>query len=87
MALVVILHRFADYDAFRKVYDSAEGLRSSGGVTNHSVHRMAEDPNNILVLHSFDSLDAARAYMGNPELKDAMQRAGLQGPPRIEFFE
>ncbi|WP_267277990.1 hypothetical protein [Arthrobacter sp. CDRTa11] len=51
MALVTLLHRFADYDTFRSVYDSADGLRQSGGVTNHSVHRMADDPNNILVLH------------------------------------
>ncbi|MDR6558426.1 quinol monooxygenase YgiN [Arthrobacter pascens] len=87
MALVTILHRFADYDTFRNVYDSADGLRQAGGVTDHSVHRMADDPNNVLVLHSFDSIDAARAYMNNPKLKDAMQQAGIQGEPRIEFFE
>jgi hypothetical protein len=48
---------------------------------------MADDPNNILVLHYFDSLETARAYLSNPELKGAMQQAGMQGEPRIEFYE
>ena len=87
MALVTLLHRFADYDTFRRVYDSADGLRQSGGVTDHSVHRMADAPNNIMVLHYFDSLETARAYLSNPELKDAMQQAGMQGEPRIEFYD
>ncbi|WP_427135548.1 hypothetical protein [Pseudarthrobacter sp. S9] len=39
------------------------------------------------VLHHFGSVDAARAFFANPELRDAMQRGGVQGEPRIEFFE
>ncbi|MDQ0690224.1 antibiotic biosynthesis monooxygenase [Arthrobacter sp. W4I7] len=87
MPLVTILHRFADYDAFRRVYDSADGLRQSGGVTDHSVHRMADDPSNVLVLHYFDSLETARAFVNHPGLRDAMQQAGMQGEPRFEFYE
>jgi hypothetical protein len=29
---------------------------------------MADDPNNVLALHYFDSVDAARAFFANPEL-------------------
>lgn len=87
MALSLVLHKVADYDAWRKVYDSVADLQSSGGVTRESVHRMADDPNNILVLHYFDSVDAARTFFANPELREAMQRGGVQGEPRIEFFE
>jgi hypothetical protein len=39
------------------------------------------------VLHYFDSLETARAYLSNSKLKDAMQQAGMQGEPRIEFYE
>ena len=48
---------------------------------------MAGDPDNVLVLRYFDTVDAAKAFFANPELKDAMQRGGVQGEPRIEFFE
>jgi heme-degrading monooxygenase HmoA len=87
MALSLVLHKVADYEEWRKVYDSVAALQSREGVTQQSVHRMADDPNTVLVLHYFDSVDAARAFFANPELRDAMQRGGVQGEPRIEFFE
>jgi hypothetical protein len=87
MALSLVLHRVADYDAWRKVYDSFADAQKAGGVTKESVHRLAGDPDNVLVLHYFDTVDAAKAFFANPELKDAMQRGGVQGEPRIEYFE
>ncbi|MEV7647093.1 hypothetical protein [Arthrobacter sp. NPDC089319] len=86
MALLLILHRVANYDAWREVYDSVADLQKSAGVTRESVHRMVDDPNNVLVLHYFDSVDQARAFTTLPELKDAIQRAGVQGEPRFEFY-
>ncbi|TJY71386.1 cyclase [Arthrobacter sp. CAU 1506] len=87
MALLLTLHRVADYDAWRKVYDSVADMQAAAEVTSESVHRMVDDPNNVLVLHYFDSVDKARAFTTLPQLKDAMQRAGVQGEPRFEFFE
>jgi hypothetical protein len=41
----------------------------------------------VLVLHSFDSMAAAEAFVASPELREAMQKAGVEGMPRIDFFE
>jgi quinol monooxygenase YgiN len=87
MAVSLVLHRVADYDAWRKVYDSVSQMQNDGGVTQQSVHRMADDPDNVLVIHYFNDVETARAFFASPELKDAMQRAGVQGEPRIEYFE
>ena len=89
MALSLVLHRVADYDAWRKVYDSdtVAELQKAAGVSRESVHRMEGDPDNILVLHYFDSIDAAKSFFAKPELRDAMKNGGVQGEPRIEFFE
>ncbi|MGY3379466.1 cyclase [Arthrobacter sp. H-02-3] len=87
MALLAIQHRVADYDTWRKVYDSAADMQKSAGVTSESVHRMADDPDTVLVLHYFDSVEKARALAANPELKQAVQRSGIVGEPRIEIYE
>ena len=87
MAMTVVLHRVADYDAWRQVYDSVADMQKSGGVVAESVHRMAGDRDNVLVLHEFDTLEHARQFFADPEIEQAMQRAGVQGPPRIEFYE
>jgi len=87
MATSVVLHRVTDYAAWRQVYDSVADLQKAGGVTAESVHHMAGDPDNILVIHHFTTVDAARGFFANPELGDAMRRAGVVGEPRIEFYE
>lgn len=89
MAVSLILHRVAEYDAWRKVYDSDSvgDMQKDGGVTKESVHRMVDDPNNVLVIHHFDDVATAKAFFGRDDLKDAMQRAGVQGEPRVELFE
>ncbi|MFC7850163.1 hypothetical protein ACFUTU_16970 [Arthrobacter sp. NPDC057388] len=87
MAVSLVLHRVADYDAWRKVYDSVAGMQNDGGVTQQSVHRMADDPDNVLVIHHFKDVATAKAFFASPDLKDAMQRSGVQGEPRIEYFE
>lgn len=87
MAISLVLHRVDDYDAWRGVYDSVAPLQAEGGVTAESVHRMAGDPDNVLVIHEFDSVATAQAFFANPELLAAMRQGGVKGEPRIEFYE
>ena len=35
----------------------------------------------------FETTEAARAFVESADLKEAMQRAGVAGQPRIEIFE
>jgi hypothetical protein len=87
MTVALILHRVANYDAWRTVYASVGDMQRDGGVTQASVHRMVDDPNNVLVIHHFDNIETARAFFGRDDLRDAMQRGGVQGEPRVELFE
>ncbi len=87
MAISLILHRVDDYDAWREVYASVAQMQAAGGVSAESVHRMTGDPDNVLVIHEFDSVETARAFFANPDLKEAMQRGGVKGEPRIEFYD
>lgn len=87
MATTVILHQVADYPRWRQAYDEFEPTQKAGGVIRESVYQAKGDPNNVLVLHTFSTMGEAERFLANPELKTAMQRAGVQGDPRIEIFE
>jgi len=87
MATALVQHRVNDYDAFREVYDSVAPMQAAGGVIAESVHRMVGDPDNVLVIHEFSSVETAREFFANPELRDAMVRGGVKGEPRIEFYD
>jgi phosphohistidine phosphatase SixA len=87
MALLVLLHRVKDYAAWRKVYDEVAPMQKAGGVTAESVFRAKDDPNNVLVLHHFASMPEAVAFMNGSDLREAMERAGVEGEPRLEFYD
>jgi hypothetical protein len=88
MATTFVLHRVADYDAWRRVYDGVAGLQRAGGVTAAEVYRAADDPSNVLVMHRFGTADEARAFFANPDLRAAMQEAGVDmGSFRLELYE
>lgn len=83
--LMVVQHPVKDFDAWRNEYDRAQPIRDKYGVTDATVFRNADDPNEITGLHWFPSVDAAQAFAADPDLKDAMAKAGVSGPARIEI--
>ena len=50
------------------------------------IDRVAATPSTVLVTHDFPTIEQARVFVEDPELKALMDRAGVAGPPRIEFY-
>ena len=87
MAHLLIIHRVEDYAKWRAVFDEKVGLRQENGERSAHVFRNADDPNNLVLLFGWDSLDNARSYVQDPRLRAAMQEAGVTGPPQILFLD
>jgi heme-degrading monooxygenase HmoA len=75
--LALVRHRVADFDAWKKEYDGFASIQAEHGVRAHQVLRSIENPNDVIVTHTFDSREAARAFFAMPELKEAMDAAGV----------
>ncbi len=86
MIVAAIQHPVADYEAWKKVYDEENPVKL-GHALFARVNRSVDDPNTITVVAGFESLEKARGFLDNPELKEAMERAGVSGEPRIELYE
>lgn len=84
-ATLIVRHRVNDYGAWRTAYDSVEDLRQQHGCTGAEVLVDPNDKQDVYVLHRFPSLDQAQGFAGSSGLRDAMSRAGVAGPPRIEI--
>jgi len=46
-------------------------------VTNQPVYRSETDPNSVLVMHAFGSSEGAHCFLERPDLRQAMQDAGV----------
>ena len=78
-----VRHEVNDYAAWRKAYNEFDKTRRKLGVTAQAVYSLADNPNDVTVTHDFKSLDKAKAFIASPELKTAMEKAGVKGAPQI----
>ena len=87
MASMFVKLRVADFAAWKPVFDELEPTRRQAGFTAHSVHRDADDPNVIIIAYRVGDIAHAREYASSQDLRQAMQRAGVQGPPEFWFAD
>ncbi len=85
MIVVALQHPVADYDTWKAVYDEAHP--GTFGALFARVNRSVDDPNLVTVVAGFESVEAAKRMIDNPDLKASMDRAGVTAAPRIEMYE
>jgi hypothetical protein len=85
MTTLFVRHQVNDYATWRAAYDEFAPTRARLGVEAASVFQAAGDPLDLTVTHDFATLEAAQAFSGSPELREAMHAAGVQGAPTVWF--
>ena len=87
MAYMFVRQSVQDYEAWKSVFDSFSDLRERNGEKSYQILRQDNGSSEVVGLFEWDNLDNARKYAGSPELKAAMERAGVTGKPEIMFLE
>ena len=62
MGLVVIRSKVKDYATWRSFFDTRESHRAAAGLTNTRVYRMADDPNEVVVLMDTRDTKSAKEF-------------------------
>ncbi len=83
--ILAVNHEVADYDTWKRAFDDFD--KAERGALFHRVNRSVENPNSITVVHGFESPAAAQAFVADPDLADAMKKAGVTGAPRVEIYD
>jgi ABC-type sugar transport system substrate-binding protein len=78
-------HEVTDYAAWKKAYDGFRPTQKKMGIYAQAVYQSTDNPNDVTVTHDFHSLEKAKAFVASPELKAAMEKAGVKGAPQIWF--
>ena len=87
MAYMFVRHSVKDYDAWKVIFDSVADLRRENGERSYQILRQGNGSNEVFALFEWDNLDNAKKYASSPELRAAMERAGVTGKPDISFLE
>ncbi len=83
MAKVIVQHHVVDYDRWYPVFTEHEAVRRQNGATGHSLNRSVADPNTLVIVNDFATLEGARAFSQDPSLPAAMERGGVDGTPQV----
>ena len=83
---MLVQHKVKDFANWKKVYDSQAALRASSGELSDQIYRDISDQNKLTIIFKWSSLENAQKFAQSPELKAAMEKAGVEGPPTITFL-
>jgi hypothetical protein len=83
MTKVIVQHHVVDYDRWFPVFNEHEAVRRTHGATGHSIGRAVADPNTVVIVNDFATLEGALAFTQDPSLPAAMERGGVDGAPQV----
>ena len=87
MARLFVRHPVTDFSTWHVAYKNSFDFQKANGVTAEGVFQNTDDPKDVTVFHDFATVDEAKAFAANDELKAIMQNAGVAGPPTIWITE
>jgi len=87
MLHVLIIHEVADYEAWKKVFDGAAGIRKDAGERSYQILRFENEPRKIVHFSVWTSLASARAFFESPRLVRIRVEAGVKTPEFIYLEE
>jgi len=87
MTYLLVRHKNKDYETWKKVFDEHSATRKTSGSKGARVLRNADDPNEMVIITEWESLEKARKFAQSEDLKKSMQRAGIIDKPVVYILE
>ncbi len=86
MSYMLVRHKVGDFDKWKPLYDEHATVRRDSGSKGAHLFRNYDNPNEILILFEWESLEKARKFAESENLRQKMQEAGVLGKPDIYFL-
>ncbi len=86
-AYTISRFKVKDFGHFKRSFDEREPFRKKNGQKMATVIQVEGDPNDIVLIASWPSIEVARKYYALDELREIFKEAGLVGKPRVIYGE
>ena len=87
MTTFIVKHQVANFTNWLPVFEGHQSFRMQHGEKSENVYRENDHPNNVVIMFEWESKEKAEAFSNTPELKEAMIKGGVMGPPTVYFIE
>jgi len=86
MPTLAVQVTIGDYAKWRPIFNKNKPLRDRAGLRNVRVYRDAYNPQQLIVWSETSDTAKAREVLSSPEVRNAMQEAGVVGPPKVHVL-
>ncbi len=83
----LIRARVEDFEKWKPVFDEFDDHRTRLGQKSARVFQVAENPNQVVILQEWETLEGARSFYASETYKQAIQRAGVVGDPEMVVLD
>ena len=87
MPYLLVRHTVKDYAKWKPFFDEHQLTRKKSGSKGGHIYRNSQNPNEIIVVFEWDTLDNARKFAESADLREQMEKAGVIGKPDVYFLE
>ena len=87
MAYSIARIKVRDFGVWMPQMEGFAEMRQGMGSRGSKVFQSADDPNDLVVVQEWDTLDNARKFGTSPALAAAMKNAGVLGEPEFVYTE
>ncbi len=89
MFTLLVRHKVEDFDRWMALYEAQRAELAAFGVTREVGLRSAVDGNDVVVLHEFETREAADGFLSmaqQADMQEMLKAAGIVGPVTFEIF-
>ena len=87
MSYLIVRHTVEDFARWKPYFDSDAGVRKAAGSQGGELLRSPSNPNDVVIVFRWDSMEHARRFTQQPALAEIMQKAGVISMPEMTFLE
>jgi heme-degrading monooxygenase HmoA len=85
--VLLIRQRVFDYEAWKQVFDQQAHARTANGCLGAHIFRNPDDPNETVVILTWDSLVRARLFAQSDDLHESLNGGSSPNRPDIWLLE
>jgi Protein of unknown function (DUF3764) len=83
---LIMTHKVKDWDAWKKEFDSHKQERIDAGLVDRALAHAIDDNHQVEIVFAVTDMTKAKAFLQSKDLKDKMEKAGVEGKPTSFFY-
>jgi hypothetical protein len=81
-----VTHEVKDYGLWRKGFEADKETREKAGIHLIAIYTAADNFNMVTVVCEVPNVNVAQSFINAPELKAAMEKAGVISKPEVKII-